>query len=216
MHAPQKPIYALVIGNDNYKGESKLDKAVNDARAFKEMVEEKGVRVFYITNCTIKELNAIKNKFLSMIRKGDVVLVFFAGHGVTYHNHNRLLAIAEGEKLHYKNDSLSLQVLICECVTPHRVRPSPYKTNVCLNNQCSIEDQGAKYAVLILDCCRTFKYNEAKSRNATRSPSGATGTLVAFGCRANSFTREGKGKHGKYLFKTLTPQCLVVVPPVLA
>ena len=137
MHAPQKPVYALVIGIDNYKGVPKLDKAVNDARAFKELIEQKGVRVFYITNCTIKELNEIKDKFLSMIRKGDVVLVFFAGHGVTFDNHNRLLAITESEKTDYENDSLSLQALICECVTSHRVCPSPNEINVCLNNAAS-------------------------------------------------------------------------------
>merc|ERR1712176_1348167 len=92
---PNTLVLALVVGIDNYENLSKLDGAVNDARAVKNALESKGVGVFFIENCNITELKEIERKFLRMIEAGDVVLVYFAGHGCRWNNYDRIIAISE-------------------------------------------------------------------------------------------------------------------------
>ena len=92
----------------------KLRNAVNDARAIKEALEKQGVKVFYAENCTITDLEALKNKYMNSLQEGEVTFVFFAGHGVEFANANRLIAISEPSATHcnYANESLDLSALL--------------------------------------------------------------------------------------------------------
>ena len=119
---PQKPAYALVFGIDKYKNDLiPLDNAVNDARAIKRLLEEKHVKVFYDENCTVKIMNQVIEDLLLWIRPGDVVVVFFSGHGVTYKNAVRLVAISEFDETDYKRDSINFVLLIQRSVASHCV-----------------------------------------------------------------------------------------------
>ena len=55
---------------------------MNDARAVKDLLEERGVRVWYFENCSIYELRYAMYGFLHSLQKDDVALVYFAGHAV--------------------------------------------------------------------------------------------------------------------------------------
>lgn len=173
-------VLALVVGIDNYDGTvlSKLDGAVNDARAVKDALESKGVGVVFIENCSIKELKEIKDKFLKMIQPGDVVLIYFAGHGCRWNNYDRLLAISQRSdgKIDYKLDALNLLLL-----------------------QTNIEDKGAM-TVAILDCCTSFEHEQI---GRPRGLGGGGTSLTARACATNaeSFERKGQGLYTKWVLK---------------
>ena len=103
-----------MIGINDYKLVRPLKNAVNDAKAMKRLLEEKGVKVFYKTNCTLAEFNSIRDKFLADVNRGDAAIFFFAGHGCTYNNSPRMLMITESETYSLKRDSLNLHSLLAK------------------------------------------------------------------------------------------------------
>ena len=112
----------FIIANNDYKCESfpELWNCVNDGKGFEEAmrsIKSADVEIFAMYNCTMKELTPMKKKFLASIRPGDVVIVFFAGHGLEYQNSNRLMMISETGNPNFKDDSIHMLVLIHEFVT---------------------------------------------------------------------------------------------------
>ena len=90
---------------------------MNDAKAFKAMLESKGVEVFDVYDCNIAELNAKVDEYVDAIQKGDAAIVFGACHGVEYNNALRLIAISPSGKPDLKTDALNLLVLLDRLVT---------------------------------------------------------------------------------------------------
>ena len=88
---------ALVIGINAYKFKHKLKNAVRDARAFRDMLTEKGVQVIYGEDVTIEEFRALEKQYEDALQKDDIGIVFFAGHANTYLNATHLMTIAESE-----------------------------------------------------------------------------------------------------------------------
>ena len=209
---PQKPAYALVFGIDNYKNLIPLRNAVNDARAIKKSLEEKDVKVFYRENCTVKIMNQVIQELLLWIRPGDVVVVFFAGHGVTYKNAVRLVAISEFDETDYKRDTINFLLLIQRCVASHCVLClRSNDIDMCVNKY-SLQEKGARVIVSILDCCLVFEYEgKAKTRGGCAQKIGmdnsdvVEGSFVLYACQDNDKARDGHGQHGKKK-NTLTPQ----------
>ena len=103
-----------MIGIDDYKHFSKLKNAVNDATAMRDALKSKGVDVVFAKDCDITQLKGRMNVFLKRLNKGDIAIVFFAGHGVEYNCANRLLAICgEGRKKpNFRLDSLNVRHLL--------------------------------------------------------------------------------------------------------
>ena len=115
----------------------KLENAVNDARAIKELLEKEGVIVFYAEDCTITELTEIVQRYLSSLKPGEVTLVFFAGHGVEYANANRLIAISESDVTDYKRDSINLLHLFLRFVSRSPASFPLNENNAHINNSAS-------------------------------------------------------------------------------
>ena len=91
---------ALVVGINDYKPESglvTLNNAVPDARAIKKMLQDKGADVFYGENLTIDEYQKLEAEYLNALQKGDVGIIFFAGHAFTYNNAIRLIPVTDVE-----------------------------------------------------------------------------------------------------------------------
>src|SRR3990167_5932536 len=73
---------ALVIGNDNYYQVAKLEKAVNDADAMARELELAGFEVKRHHNLTYKQMVVAFEIFFDLVKGGDEITVFYAGHGV--------------------------------------------------------------------------------------------------------------------------------------
>ena len=99
-----------MIGISAYK-DWPLNNSVNDARAMKRLLEERGVKVFYVENCTLTKMKLVQDEFLSYVQPGDTAIFYFAGRGCTYLNSPRLMMIAESDTASKKRDSLNVYAL---------------------------------------------------------------------------------------------------------
>ena len=61
------------------------------------MLRGKGVEVFYGENLTIEDFNTLEEKFRDALQKGDIGIVFFAGHAYTYNSATQLMTVTEGK-----------------------------------------------------------------------------------------------------------------------
>jgi hypothetical protein len=85
----------LVIGNDAYANlpqDRQLKKAINDAKAMRDTLErDLGFRVFYGENADYRRMNALVAELETATEAGDIVFVFFSGHGVSVGAENYLM-----------------------------------------------------------------------------------------------------------------------------
>jgi uncharacterized caspase-like protein len=75
---------ALVIGIGDYKKGKKLSNAVNDANGMSAALDRMGFLIYGNEpklNLKCKEMRAVLHDFEHSINAGDMVLLYFAGHG---------------------------------------------------------------------------------------------------------------------------------------
>ncbi|UBM61309.1 caspase family protein [Candidatus Sulfidibacterium hydrothermale] len=85
---------ALIIGNADYNQEKdKLINAVNDANDFARKLVNLGFVVNKITNCNREQFDREVRKFGEDLKKFDIGLFYFSGHGLQIKGKNYLTAI---------------------------------------------------------------------------------------------------------------------------
>src|SRR5262249_6377558 len=72
---------ALVIGNNDYKNVSKLQKAVNDARTMGDTLKQLGFSVMVAENQNRAQFSQSLLAFDNAVGPGDTAFFFYAGHG---------------------------------------------------------------------------------------------------------------------------------------
>jgi len=86
---------ALVIGNNAYANlpaERQLKKAVNDARAMRDVLRDTlGFEVIYGENTDWEQMNNLTAQWEATVGNGDIVFLYFSGHGVSIGAENFLL-----------------------------------------------------------------------------------------------------------------------------
>ena len=101
-----------MVGIDEYERIDCLQNAVDDAQKVEQALRDVGVkRITTATNCTYDELTDSTNEYLSKLQKGDVSVVYAAGHAATYRNQNVLLT-KTSDKTNLAHTSLRLHLLI--------------------------------------------------------------------------------------------------------
>ena len=82
---------ALVIGNNDYRNVSKVQKAVNDARTMGDALRQLGFSVMVAENQTRQAFSQTLLAFDQQIEAGDTAFFFYAGHGFEIAGQNYLL-----------------------------------------------------------------------------------------------------------------------------
>ncbi|PCI03171.1 MAG: hypothetical protein COB78_11270 [Hyphomicrobiales bacterium] len=129
---------ALVVGNDAYENITALKKAANDARGIGETLTSLGFDVTTATNISRREMNQTLQNFNNSIRPDDIVLFFFAGHGVEIDGENYLLPIdvpdAKGDQLDFiKGETIRLNRVL-EDLRARKAKLSLVILDACRNN----------------------------------------------------------------------------------
>lgn len=158
---------ALVVGIDNYENITSLQKANNDARAVAETLETLDFNVTTLLDPTRRAMNRAIAQFTFSIEPGDVVVFFFAGHGIGMDGRNYLLPAdvpeaGPSDKLFIASESIAADQL-----------------------SDAFNARGARLTFLILDACRNnpFPTDGTRSLGATRGlmrMDPAEGTFVLF------------------------------------
>ena len=159
---------ALVIGNNDYVEITVLKKAVNDARAMRDALQDDlGFEVVFGENQDQRQMNALINNFVKRVDEGDIAFVYFSGHGVAIKGENFLTPIdvprpSEGEEAILTGRSFGSSELIDR-----------------------IHEKKAQAIFAVLDACRNnpFRVEGGKSLgggNGLQKMDAAQGVFVLF------------------------------------
>ena len=151
---------ALVIGNDSYHSVSPLRNARADAQAIAATLEQSGFQVILKLDLTENGMKAALRTFKGQLRGGDVAVFYYSGHGVQLGGANYLLPVDIRGEDEVKDDSLPLQHVLDD-----------------------LQDQKTKFALAIVDACRSNPFKGAGRAIGTRglaTTTAANGQMVLF------------------------------------
>ena len=143
---------ALVIGIDRYpnlSAERQLKKAVNDAQAIRDTLKDDlGFDVVYADDANWRQMKSLISQVEAQIEPGDVVFIYFSGHGVSIGNGNYLLPSdvpkpTQGEEERLIGNSFEAEALA------QRMRK-----------------RGARAVFSVLDACRDNPFVDEKGKAA--------------------------------------------------
>ena len=136
--------HAIIIGISNYKQESSLVNAYNDAIAIEKVLKEKyGFNILtslYNENATVENITHIFTDILqdkNIIGSKDRILIYYAGHGKL-----RTILNRQGQEIKQG------------FIVPHDSNKEKYNLNVPMETVVDgCQNCPAKHVLLILDCC---------------------------------------------------------------
>jgi len=172
---------ALVIGNGAYK-EGPLRNPVNDARILKNVLMRAGFQVSLIENGNKRQMIEAVKDFGKKLRKSDVALFYFSGHGSQYMDRNWIYPIGI--------DIGRAQDVEFETVSAQRIlREMEGGTNKRVN-------------IVIIDACRktpTFQGYRSASRGLAVPKVQPEGTIYAFSTAPGTIAYDGEGRNSPYV-----------------
>lgn len=173
-------LFALVIGNAEYKGKS-LKNSTNDSKAIASKLRKLGFNVTEVANADRKKFRENVISFSEEAKNSDVTIFYYSGHGMQLGGVNYLLPIDI-------NFSASQEVVTYE--------------GISLNDIKNRNLPGAT-RLIFLDACRTnpFKENTRGEENIGLAPINVgTGTLISFATRdgAVAYDDVGVGANSPY------------------
>ncbi|BDI04840.1 caspase family protein [Sphaerotilus microaerophilus] len=173
--------HALVIGNSAYPS-APLTNPRNDAAAISQRLRAYGLQVQLLQDASRRQLVAALAAFATQAQDADVVVLFYAGHGMQVNGVNYLIPIdldlASGRSINVALEAVSLNTLL-EDHLPGRTK------------------------IVFLDACRDnpLARSLAGSRGSSRglaAVNAATGTLISFATRDGSTAADGAGRNSPY------------------
>jgi len=154
---------ALIIGNGTYQHQDRIPQALNDADDMKTTLTGLGFIVTVRKDlATLDDLNREVYSFINTLKKDDLALVYYSGHGGMVDGENYILP------LNYARPALPRQVV------QRAFRMSDLKKD--------LEESAARVRVLIFDACRNNSLVGEKSTGGGYVGMGgqAEGTIIAF------------------------------------
>jgi len=178
--APQK--FALVIGNGNYTGISKLNNPVNDANDMEAALKSLGFTVEKVINGNLEQMEKAVINISRRLggSRNTYGFFFYAGHGVQSNGENYLIPVAADNirtETQLRERAVSLQFILD-----------------------SFSEAGNELNMIVLDACRDNPFGWARSGSrglsvVSRAPSGS---IVMYATGANSTASDGSGSNGLF------------------
>ena len=177
---------ALVIGNSDYDNKklSKLTNPINDSRAVRDKLKDRGFEVLYLENGTQREIDKIVKRFKTKLNHSSVGLFYFAGHGIEVKNKNYLIPIGAdiSDEVDVKYEALAVDEIVDR-----------------------MKDSNTRLNIVVLDACRNNPFKRGSGGLAPMS--NAKGTLIAYatdsGSTASDNSSETNGLFTKHFLKAL-------------
>src|SRR6202521_271935 len=176
--ASQEGRVALVIGNSSYK-DVPLANPVNDASDMANALQNFGFKVTLKRNAGTREMRQAIREFGAELRRAQVGLFYFAGHGIQIKGNNYLVPVGADIQSEADAEDLSLDA------------------NYVLR---TMEDSQVKISIVVLDACRNNPFARSFRSLSTglAQMNAATGSIVAFATAPGSVAADGAGRNGLY------------------
>ena len=171
---------ALVIGNDKYEKLPNLNNATRDAEAMADKLVELGFETISRLNITEFDLHRTLDEFETMLRRSEVGLIYYAGHGIQTEDGRNYLIPADAQ-IESTADLRSQAVLMSDLLE-------------------TMARAGSDLNIVILDACRD---NPLPLRSVKRGlamevvPAGIRGSAIVFSASPGQAAQDGpEGGHG--------------------
>jgi Protein of unknown function (DUF3300)/Caspase domain len=176
---------ALVIGNSEYRNVARLPNPANDAAAVAGLFKSTGFEVDLRLDLDSNNMRRALREFSQTARDADVVVVFYAGHGIEMNGTNYLIPTdAKLEQdFDVEDETVSLDRVLATAEPAKRLR------------------------LVILDACRDNPFMKSMKRSVASRSIGrglarieptTTDTLVAFAAKAGSIAVDGAGANSPF------------------
>jgi hypothetical protein len=171
---------AILIGNGNYLIGS-LANPENDARAMAEVLRKIGFEVYEYENLNRVQMDNAIEEFGLGLKKNDVALFFYAGHGMQSKGFNYLIPV---------DATLKSEALVdYQCVRADKIL-------------ALMEESGTRVNIILLDACRNNPFERSWTRAATGKGLAAmdapTGSFIGYATAPDRTASDGSGKNGLY------------------
>jgi len=181
-----RSLVALAVGNAGYRM-SPLTNPVNDAQAISGALRDLGFSVETIVDADYRQLGTGIDRFVHRVRRGDVAVFYYAGHGIQI----------EGENFLVPTDF--------DARDESSAKYAAYPADRLLEG---MERSGAKLNIIILDACRNNPFRGSRAMSGGLAPMGSgAGTFVAFatspGKTASDNSKGANGLFTQYLLESL-------------
>jgi uncharacterized caspase-like protein len=169
--------HALVIGNHAYT-DTPLRCPGNDAADMAAALKELGFQVTLQTNLAQAELENAIRQLGQTVRKGDVALFYFSGHGAQVRGVNYLIPV---QMEAHDEDEIKYKAVAAEMVLD------------------KLDRAGSSVNIVILDACRNNPFKRfrtlAEGLGFMQAPKG---TLIAYATAPGRVARDGDGRNSPY------------------
>jgi hypothetical protein len=189
---------ALIIGNSNYENVPKLKNPTNDSSDIKDALESIGFETSYGEDLSQKRFRNIVRDFFQFASGDDIILFYYAGHGLQYQNNNYLVPTDCDIRLEHDivDETISFEYI-----------------------QKVFNEINSKLSLFILDSCRDNPFAKAISSFSGRNIAFDRGlanttisvnsqSIIAFATSPNSIAQdnptEQNGIYTKHLLKHIT------------
>jgi hypothetical protein len=169
---------ALVIGNAAY-ADAPLANPANDAKDVAAALRKLGFTVIVRTDVSQRDMRREIREFGVQLRRAEVGLFYFAGHGVQVKGINYFVPVDAVIQSEADAEDMSID--------------ASYVLH-------TMEEAQAKVSIVILDACRSNPF-----ARSFRSPAGglaqmtaATGSLMAYATAPGAVAADGSGRNGTY------------------
>ncbi|MFM7513307.1 MAG: caspase domain-containing protein, partial [Cyanobium sp.] len=165
---------ALVIGNKDYKN-GVLSNSLNDAEDVSRVLRAIGFEVTLVKNANIEAMEAAAENFSRDIRRGDVVLFYFSGHGLEAGGQSYLIPLGLDD------------------LTELKLKRQAFELNDLVE---TIEATDASARVFILDACRSELPRGWRTNNRSffnrglAIPPETKGTVIFYATKAGMFAAD--------------------------
>ena len=177
--SPQK--FALVIGNGNYTGITKLNNPVNDADDMAAVLQGLGFTVDKILNGSLDQMeNAVlRLKARLGASKNSYGFFFYAGHGVQSGGENYLLPVDANipSESFLRQRAFAMQSMLDE-----------------------LNAAGNHLNIVVLDACRDnpFSWKRGGTRGLALASYQPADSIVVYATSAGSTAADGEGRNGLF------------------
>ncbi len=183
---PAHTRHALVIGNAAYP-KWPLKNPLNDARAVSTALNGAGFLTTTATDLSLRALEQSVNGLIGKVKEGDLVLFYYAGHGLQIDGDNYLVTVDFDAK-----DEVDAK----------------YASYSATRIQERLERAGARVVILVLDACRNNPFQATRSLgNGLAAMGTGKGSFIAFatapGKTADDNPRGANGLFTSHLVEAL-------------
>ena len=177
---------ALVMGNSAYQNVNRLANPINDSEAMSAMLKKAGFDVVELKrDLNVSEMRRALRDFSDTVRDADVVIVYFAGHGIEIDGINYVIPV--------------------DAVLERDI--DAFDEAIPLDRILTVIEPAKQLRLVILDACRDNPFNKNMKRSIGSRAIGrglakiepeTPNTLIAFAAKAGSTASDGDGKNSPF------------------